>query len=69
MELLLENRKSEVFHFRNLPLFDVDPNRSINKYQTESYEDKNIKIDLLNGHQISFKINTTESDTESKQAR
>ena len=55
--------------FRNLPLFDIDPNRSINNYQTESYRDKNFKNDLLNGHRISFKINTTESDTESKQAR
>ena len=36
--------------FRNLPLFDIDSNHYITRYQTESYEDKNIKIDLLNGH-------------------
>ena len=46
----MENRKSEVFHFRNLPLFDVDSNHYITRYQTASYGVKNIKFDLLNGH-------------------
>ena len=56
-------------NFRNLPLFDVDSNHYITRYQTASYGVKNIKFDLLNGHWITFKINKTESDTESKTLR
>lgn len=56
-------------YLRYFPLFDIDSNHYITRYQTASYGVKNIKCGLLNGHWITFKINKTESDTESKTLR